>query len=330
MGGDHAPEALVEGSLQALRQAPDLELILVGEPARLEALLGATGPPSRLRVEVAEGAIAMDAHPAQSVRAQPRSSVGVAVGLVAAGRADACFSAGNSGATMAASLRHLHRLPGVARPAIGTVFPGRQGQTLLVDAGAQVDCKPEWLLQFAQLGSAYARRAMGVARPRVGLLSNGEESSKGNAVVQAAHPLLERAHLDYVGPVEGRDLLSGKVDVVVCDGFAGNVALKTAEGVAETILAALRQEAVADLRSKLGAWLLMPGLRRLGRRLDWRQVGGAPLLGVSGLVFIGHGRSDAKAVSSALQVAATAVRGGLADALRGALELPAAVQGAQG
>lgn len=322
MGGDHAPEALVTGSLAALRQEQDLHLILVGEPTRLEPLLAAEAAATRLEVEAAEGVIAMDAHPAQSMRSQPRASIGVAVGLLAAGRADACFSAGNSGATMAAALLHLRRLPGVSRPAIGTVFPSRRGTTLLVDSGAQVDSKPEWLLQFAQMGSAYAHEALGVSRPRVGLLSNGEESSKGNALVHSAHQLLEASGLGYVGPVEGRDLVSGAVDVVVCDGFVGNVALKTAEGVAETILGTLRQEALADLRSKLGSWLLSPGLRRLRQRLDWRQVGGAPLLGVRGLVFIGHGRSDARAVASAIRVAAAAVRVGLAEAVQAALEQP--------
>jgi glycerol-3-phosphate acyltransferase PlsX len=241
--------------------------------------------------------------------------VNVAVGLVGSGRADACFSAGNSGATMASALVHLHRLAGIARPAIGTPLPSLTGTTLLVDAGAQVECRPEWLAQFSTLGSAYVERVLGIGRPRVGLLSNGEESSKGNNLVQAAHDLISQLDLNYVGPVEGRDLLSGAVDVVVCDGFVGNVALKTAEGVAEAIMAALREEAQSDLRSRLGAVLLLPGLRRLRRRLDWRQVGGAPLLGVGGLVFIGHGRSDAAAVSSALRVAATAVRSGLTAAL---------------
>lgn len=267
----------------------------------------------------------MDAHPAQAVRAQPRASVNVAVDLVAQGQADACFSAGNSGAAMAAALLRLHRLPGVARPAIATPLPTSSGTTMLVDAGAQVECRPEWLAQFSSLGSAYVSAVLGIDRPRVGLLSNGEESSKGNNLVQAAHQLISALDLNYVGPVEGSDLLSGTVDVVVCDGFVGNVALKTAEGVAQAIMAGLRREAQADLRSRLGAVLLLPGLRRLQARLDWRQVGGAPLLGVRGLVFIGHGRSDAAAVASALRVAASAVRAGAAQALdKGILGQPRA------
>jgi len=319
MGGDRAPEALVQGSLIALSADQELRLVLVGEGARLESLLGS--PPAaaagRLRVTPAEGVIAMGAHPVEAVRAQPRASVNVAVGLVAKGEADACFSAGNSGAAMAAALFQLHRLPGIARPAIATPLPTPKGTTMLIDSGAQVDCRPEWLAQFSTLGSAYARRVLGVDRPRVGLLSNGEESSKGNELVQAADRLISQLDLNYVGPVEGRDLLSGSVDVVICDGFVGNVALKTAEGVAEAIMGALRQEAEAGLRSRMGAVLLLPGLRRLRQRMDWRQVGGAPLLGVRGLVFIGHGRSDAAAVASALRVAAAAVRADLLAGLAG-------------
>ncbi|HVC38663.1 MAG TPA: phosphate acyltransferase PlsX [Candidatus Dormibacteraeota bacterium] len=322
MGGDQAPDALVAGSLGALRADPDLQVILVGRSEQITPLVG-RGLPERLTLEESEGAIPMNAHPAQAVRSQPHASVSVAIRLVGEGRADACFSAGHSGATMAAALLRLHRLPGVARPAIGTVLPSRSGSTLLVDAGAQVDCRPEWLAQFAQLGSEYCRRALRVERPRVGLLSNGEEPSKGNALVQAAHELISQLDLRYLGPVEGTDLLSGKVDVVVSDGFVGNVALKTAEGVADAIMAALRQEANSTPRSRLGALFLLPSLRRLRDRLDWGQVGGAPLLGVGGLVFIGHGRSDARAVTSAIRVAAAAVRAGLTEVWQSALEHPA-------
>jgi len=328
LGGDHAPEALVTGSLIALREESDLRLILVGRLDQLTPLVASDGDlAGRLTLEESEGAIPMNAHPAQAVRSQPRSSVAVAVRLVGSGRADACFSAGNSGATMAAALLQLRRLPGVARPAIGTVFPSRSGSTLLVDAGAQVDCRPEWLAQFAKMGSEYVHWALGVERPRVGLLSNGQETAKGNALVQAAHELISQLDLNYLGPVEGTDLVSGRVDVVVADGFAGNVALKTAEGVADAIVAALRQEASSGPRSRLGAFLLLPGLRRLRQRLDWSQIGGAPLLGVSGLVFIGHGRSDARAVTSAVRVAAAAVRSGLAGAWQTAMEQPAPVSG---
>jgi glycerol-3-phosphate acyltransferase PlsX len=321
MGGDHAPEALVTGSLTALQQDPHLHLILVGPHDQLVPLIAAGADRAgRLTLEASEGAIPMGAHPAKAVRSRPLSSVAVAVRMVQTGRADACFSAGNSGATVAAALLQLRRLPGIARPGIGTVFPSRTGKTLLVDAGAEVDSRPEWLAQFAQLGSEYCRRVLGVEEPRVGLLSNGEETTKGNALVQAAHALISQLDLRYLGPVEGTDLVSGKVDVVVSDGFVGNVALKTAEGVAESIIAALRQEATSNLRSRLGAFLLLPSLRRLRQRLDWSQVGGAPLLGVSGLVFIGHGRSDPRAVASALRVAAAAVRSGLAQSWHAAVE----------
>ncbi len=328
MGGDRAPEALVEGSLKALAGDPELSLVLVGDAGRLGALLAGRAEP-RLTVAGSEGAIPMDAHPVRAVRAHPSASVNVGVRLVAEGRADALFTAGHSGAAMAAALVGLGRLPGAARPAIATPLPGPRGTTLLVDAGAQVDCRPEWLAQFSQLGCAYVERVLGVSRPRVGLLSNGTEATKGNQLVQAAHQLIERLGLNYVGPLEGNDLLNGSADVVVCDGFVGNVALKTAEGVAEEVITALRTELAAGWRSRLGAVLAMPALRRLGASLDWRSVGGAPLLGVRGLVFIGHGRSDAEAVAAALRVAARAVRADLLEQLSSALTQlePAALKG---
>ena len=316
MGGDRAPTELVQGSLLALSRDPALHLALVGPTAQLAELLGGRSR-SRLELEPSEGAIPMDAHPAQAIRAHPRSSVGVGIGMVAGGRADALFTAGHSGAAMAAALVGLGRLPGISRPAIATPLPGPRGVTWLVDAGAQVDCKPEWLAQFAQLGSLYVELAQGRRRPRVGLLSNGAEASKGNQLVQAAHRLIQGLELNYAGPVEGTELLSGELDVVVCDGFVGNVALKTAEGVAEEVVSALRSELARGVLSRAGALLLLPGMRRLRGRLDWRAVGGAPLLGVKGLVYIGHGRSDRAAVAAAVAAAARAVRSGALSRMAG-------------
>ncbi len=317
MGGDHGPAPLVAGAVAAVRARRDLEVVLVGEPRALDAQLGGVAATERARlpVEPAGTVIAMDAHPVQAVRAQPDASVAVAVRLVAQGRAAAAVSAGNSGATMAAALLLLHRLPGIARPAIGTVLPAPTRATVLVDAGAQVDCRPEWLAQFARLGVAYSRHGLGVARPTVGLLSNGEEVGKGNQLVQLAHPILLRTVPEYRGPVEGRDLLAGTVDVVVTDGFVGNVALKTAEGTADLLVRALRQELGRGVRAQLGAILLRPRLRAIRDRLDWRRSGGAPLLGVRGLVFIAHGRSDGLAIESALLGAAAARERGLDTAL---------------
>jgi glycerol-3-phosphate acyltransferase PlsX len=316
MGGDHAPLELVEGSLLALSRDPGLNLTLVGQEPELAAVLAGRSLP-RLQLAPSEGAIPMDAHPAQAVRAQPRSSVGVGVALVHDGQADALFTAGHSGAAMAASLVGLGRLPGISRPAIATPLPGPQGVTWLVDAGAQVDCKPEWLAQFAQLGCRYVELAEGKPRPRIGLLSNGTEPTKGNQVVQEAHRLLSELELNYVGPVEGTQLLSGELDIVVCDGLVGNVALKTAEGVAEQVVGALRAELSRGPLARLGALLLLPGLGRMRRRLDWRAVGGAPLLGVRGLVYIGHGRSDRAAVAAAVAAAARAVRSGALAGMTG-------------
>ncbi len=312
MGGDNGPAPLVAGAVAAVRARPDLTVHLVGDRERIQAELEGADPGLRPRLPVvAAGAvIPMDAHPAQAVRATPDASVTVAIRLVAGGGAAAAVSAGNSGATMAAALLHLHRLPGIARPAIGTVLPTPAGPSLLVDAGAQVDCRPEWLCQFAHLGIAFARHGLGVPRPRVGLLSNGEEPGKGNQLVQLTHRLLVREVPEYRGPVEGRDLVAGTVDVVVSDGFVGNVALKTAEGVADLLFRTLRTELTRGPQARLGALLLRGRLRALRDRLDWRRTGGAPLLGVRGLVFVSHGRSDAVAVAHALLGAAAAAHEG--------------------
>ncbi|HUY97430.1 MAG TPA: phosphate acyltransferase PlsX [Verrucomicrobiae bacterium] len=312
MGGDHGPAPLVAGAIAAVRARTDLVVVLAGDPARLAGELAAVPAAlrGRLLIEPAAQVIPMDAHPAQAVRATPGASVTVAIRQVAEGRAAAAVSAGNSGATMASALLHLHRLAGVARPAIGSVLPTPSGRALLVDAGAQVDCRPEWLCQFARLGVAFARHGLGITAPRVGLLSNGEEVGKGNQLVQLAHHLLLREVPEYCGPVEGRDLVTGTADVVVCDGFVGNVALKTAEGVADLLFRALRSELTRGPRSRLGALLLGPRLRAMRARLDWRRTGAAPLLGVRGLVFVSHGRSDALAITHALLGAAAAAQGG--------------------
>jgi glycerol-3-phosphate acyltransferase PlsX len=223
--------------------------------------------------------------------------------LVAAGRAGAVVSAGNSGAVLAAALFTLKRIPGVARPAIGALLPGLDTRTFLLDVGANADVRPEWLAQFAVMGNIYARTMMGVAEPRVALLSNGEEPGKGSALVQQAHPLLSAAPVRFTGNVEGRDLFSGVCDVAVSDGFTGNIALKTAEGVGEYLFTVLRREARASRRAMLGGLLLKPRLRAIRDGVDYRQTGGALLLGVAGEVVIAHGRSDATAIVNAVRVA---------------------------
>jgi phosphate acyltransferase len=313
MGGDNAPREIVLGALLGAERL-GVDVALVGRRAVLEAEIAAA-PASvatlaaRGRVSIVDAAsvIEMDEHPAAAVRAKKDASVVVACGLVASGQACAVVSAGNSGAVLAAALFHVKRLPGVARPAIGTSLPRSDGgSTFMLDVGANADVRPEWLAQFGVMGSVYARAMMGLESPRVGLLSNGEEPGKGSALIQAATPLLAAAPLRFVGNVEGKDLFRDVCDVAVTDGFTGNVALKTAEGVGEFLFSAISVEARKSLQGKVGGALLKPRLRPIRDRVDYRATGGALLLGVDGEVVIAHGRSDAEAIVSALRVAHTA------------------------
>ena len=344
MGGEKDPLAAVWGALDAM-VADGSRILLVGDPPRLQAAFddwrathraaaGAAAEMLRNRVEiVASGSvIGMDEHPAHAVRAKKDASVVVATRLVAEGRAGAAVSAGNSGATLAAALITVGRIRGVARPAIGILLPTAASSTLLLDAGANTDCKPEWLTQFAVMGDVYARLMLGRAEPRVGLLSNGEEAEKGSQLIQEAHRQLSASRLRFVGNVEGSDLLSDRCDVVVTDGFTGNVALKTAEGVAELLFAAISREARASLTGRVGGALLKSRLRPLRDRVDYRRTGGALLLGVAGEVVIAHGRSDALAMCNAVRVAGKAaghaVSSQIATALLAAAPPPAKATGA--
>jgi glycerol-3-phosphate acyltransferase PlsX len=315
MGGDNAPREIVRGALLGAARL-GVAVVLVGQRDVVERELAAavadapsTLAEARARVSVVDAAevIGMDEHPAAAVRAKKGASVVVACELVVSGRARAVVSAGNSGAVLAAALFHVKRLPGVARPAIGTSVPRSDGgSTFLVDVGANADCRPEWLAQFGVMGSVYASSMLGVEAPRVGLLSNGEEPGKGSALVQAAAPLLAAAPLRFIGNIEGKDLFRDACDVAVTDGFTGNVALKTAEGVGEFLLGAISAEARKSLLGMIGGALLKPRLRPIRDRADYRATGGALLLGVDGEVVIAHGRSDAEAIVSALRVAHTA------------------------
>lgn len=304
MGGDHGPDVIVQGALAGARRF-DASLLLVGTPSEIATSMnrhGSTG----VHVEIIEATdvIAMDEHPAQAVRRKPESSINVATRLVRDGRADAVVSAGNSGAVMAGSLMLLGRIKGVERPAIASYLPTASSNTLLLDLGAVTDPKPSVIVQFAVMGQVYAERILNVQNPTIGLLSNGEEPSKGNSLVQAVHPLLTAAHdLNFVGNIEGKDLVMGTVDIVVTDGFTGNVALKTAEGVATMLVDVLRAEITATIPRKLGGLLLRPAFRALRSKLDYAEIGGAPLLGVDGAVIISHGRSSPKAIENAVGVA---------------------------
>jgi phosphate acyltransferase len=293
LGGDSAPDEVVAGAHLAASEA--LTPILVG-PAGLD-----TGG-----LELVEAAqqIGMHEKPADAVRAKPDSSLVVACRLVGEGRADAVVSAGNTGAMLAACLLELRRLPGVYRPAIAVPIPARRGPSILVDAGANADARPEHLLQFAYMGSIFAEEVLGLASPTVRLLSIGEEEGKGNALTREAHALLEASDLRFAGNAESRDLLDGAGDVVVTDGFTGNVALKLLEGTISSLLDALREEVGATLRGRVGGLLIRPAARGLRRRLDPETYGGAYLLGLRGLAVIAHGNSSRVAVANAIRLAA--------------------------
>jgi len=316
MGGDHMPAAAVDGALAAQRAG--IDVVLVGNEPTLRGELQGRG--ADLPVVHAADVISMDDH-AADVRRRQDASVVVASRMVKEGAASAVVSMGHSGATMASALLVLGRLKGVERPAILAAIPSRSGYTALLDVGANADCKPTYLQQFGQMGSAYVKAVWGLAEPRVALMSIGEEPHKGNELTRAAHELLAATPgIRFVGNVEGRDLLAGDVDVIVTDGFTGNVMLKLAEGEARVLFGWVREALSSSLRAKLGGALARPALRAIAARMDPAEVGAQPLLGVNGYAFIGHGSSDARAVTSALRTAHTTLRAQaverMADALR--------------
>jgi phosphate acyltransferase len=297
MGGDRAPEEVVAGALEAV--GDDIEPILFG-PAGLET--------SGLELVVAPQVIAMDEKPAEAVRTKPDSSLVAACRAVGEGDADAIVSAGNTGALLAASFRELRRLAGVARPAIAVVIPAKQGPTVLIDSGANADARAEHLVQFAHMGAVFAEEMLDVGDPEVRLLSIGEEAEKGNQLTLEAHGLLSVAEgVRFGGNTESRDLLLGAADVVVCDGFTGNVVLKLLEGTITTVLDALREEIVASRRGRVGGLLIRPAARHLRKRLDPDTYGGAYLLGLHGLAVIAHGNSSRRAIANAIRLAARGV-----------------------
>ena len=307
MGGDFAPEQVVAGGVEAHREL-GVEVIFVGQKDKVDGALAASGAGKWAEIEDAPEVIGMDEHPANAVRGKKASSIVRGIQMVEDGRVGGFVSAGNSGAVMAAALFGLRRIPGVERPAIGAVLPTATARCLLLDAGANADARPEYLVQFARMGTIYAERVMDVKQPRVGLLSNGEEPGKGNQLVQATEPLLKsEAGLNFVGNIEGNDVFKGKADVIVCDGFTGNVLVKTAEGAAELLFRSIRDAIQGDPIAAVGGFLVRPKLQALRNRMDWRELGGWLLLGVNGVTVIAHGRSDARAIRSAIRVARDAV-----------------------
>jgi glycerol-3-phosphate acyltransferase PlsX len=296
MGGDRGPGEIVAGALEA--QSDGVTPVLFG-PADLDT--------HGLELHVAADVIGMHEKPAEAVRAKPDSSLVAAIRAVAEGRADAVVSAGNTGAVLAAGLLELRRLPGVLRPAIAVPIPARRGPSVLIDAGANADARPEHLLQFAAMGAVFAEEILDIRDPEVRLLSIGEEREKGNQLTLEAHELLAASDLNFGGNCEGRDLLSGAADVVVTDGFTGNVSLKLLEGTILTLLDALREEITATATGKLGGLLIRPAARRLRHRLDPDTHGGAYLLGLRGLAVIAHGNSSRTAIANAIRLAARGV-----------------------
>lgn len=318
MGGDHAPEQVVLGAAQAAADFPQLELTVVGQPARLQPLLKAH---PRLKFREAGQVVEMHEHPAQAVRKKPDSSMAVCARMCAQGEADAWVSAGNSGGILAAALFIQGRIRGVERPALGSTVPTFDATAYFLDVGANVDSRPEFLVQFARMGAIYAEQVLGRSNPSVALLSNGEEEGKGDERVRGAAARLKRSdgQVNFVGSVEPKEVLAGGADVVVADGFVGNVAIKMAEATADLIFRTLRDEIPRTLAGKAGGLLIRSGVGRIRSRMDWREFGGAPLLGIEGIAVVAHGRSDARAVKSAIRVAKQAVEADLVGKIREAL-----------
>ncbi len=323
MGGDKAPGEVILGAIQAAREY-SMGVYLVGREYAIRAELAKHDTRGLdLPIVHTDEVIEMDEHPAAAVRKKKNASMTLALQLVRDGSALGAVSAGNSGAMMAASLFTLKRIEGVDRPALGTVFPTRDGVSFVLDVGANTDCKPEYLQQFALMGSIYMERIFSIASPRVGLLANGEEETKGNELVLQTHQLL-KAHaetlgINFIGNVEGREIPAGGADVVVCDGFVGNVVLKLSEGLAETLLGMLRTQMTSSLPNKLAAAVLQPGLRKVFRRMDYAEYGGVPLLGINGSAIVAHGRSNAKAIKNALRVARQTAETKVVEAIAGGL-----------
>jgi glycerol-3-phosphate acyltransferase PlsX len=331
MGGDHAPKVVIAGAVQAARDFPGLEVILVGKEDVIKAELAAQGAGSGLPISIvhASEVVEMEEH-TMAVKEKRDSSMVVAVRLVKEGKADAFVTAGNSGAGMAAALFGLGRIRGIERPAFCTRYPAAPNNCVLLDIGANTDPKPEHLLHNALMGSLYAERVLGIDRPRVGLVSNGEEADKGSMVVREAYKLIKASNLNFIGNVEGKDVTRGAADVAVTDGFTGNVIIKLSEGIFSFLVRTLKKQFTEGARNKVGLILTIPGLilmlpgllvlapsaLAIKRRVDWREYGAAPVLGVNGVVLIGHGRSDAKAIRNSLRAGIAAVRADVVSAIR--------------
>jgi glycerol-3-phosphate acyltransferase PlsX len=319
MGSDNFPHPEVAGAYQAAAEL-DTKILLVGQEQRIKPLLADQPDDPRVELIHAPEILEMGDKPARNARRKADNSMAIGMDLVKEGKADAFVTAGNTGGAMANGLFRLGRIPGVKRPALTTVLPNRTGFAIAVDIGANADCKPLFLLQFGIMGAIYAEKVLGIKNPRVALLSNGEEEGKGNTLVKETFPLFKESNLNFVGNAEPKELFAGDVDVVVHDGFTGNILIKTSEAVSKLLLDVMKEELTGSLRTKIGAGLAMPAFRNLRKLLDPRQIGAAPLLGIDGLVFVGHGRSDTLAVVNSIKRAKQAVDAQLLPSLKEAIQ----------
>jgi glycerol-3-phosphate acyltransferase PlsX len=319
MGSDDHPDPEIHAALEAANLFGD-EIILVGHQDQIRRLMPSDGQAARVRVIHAPETLEMTDKPAENARRKAQNSMAIGMDLIKSGEGDAFVTAGNTGGAMANALFHLGRIRGIKRPALIGLFPVRGGHCVVLDIGANADCKPEYLLQFALMGTIYAEKVLHKGNPKVGLLSNGEEAGKGNELVKEAYPLLVNSGLNFIGNVEGKELFGGQVDVVVTDGFTGNVLLKSSEAVAKLITEVLRQELTSSLRTKVGALLSKPAFAHIKKMMDPSEVGALPLLGIDGLVFVGHGRSDTRALVNAIGGARKAVEVGLLSALKDSIQ----------
>jgi phosphate acyltransferase len=320
MGSDRYPQPEIEGALRAAKNF-GIETILVGDQELIEPKLREANT-SHLPVSIqhAPDVVTMDDKAVESARAKPNNSMAVGLDLVKNGEAQAFVTAGNTGAAMFNALRRLGRIKGVLRPALSGIIPVKNGRSILIDLGANADCRPDFLLQFAIMGAVYAQKVLKVENPRVGLISNGEEPGKGNQLVKDTYPLLEDSGLNFIGNVEGKEFYGGYTDVAVTDGFTGNILLKASEAVAKLITDMLKEELSASLRTKIGAAFALPAFANIRKMMDPSESGAAPLLGIDGLVFVGHGRSDGTAVMNALKIARESADMDLLAALSAAIQ----------
>jgi len=313
MGGELGPEEMVAGAIQAVDES-DLDVALIGDETILNSVIQKQPfVSSKLQVIHASQSVSMDESPFEAIRKKKDSSIAIAFEQVRNGKADAVVSAGNSGATMASAIKSLGRLENIARPGIASIFPTLKKPLVMMDVGANVDCRPQHLYQFGVMGAAFSDNLFRIRKPSIGLLSIGEEGGKGNVLVKSAHELFRKSSLNFIGNVEGRDIFQGDVDVIVCDGFVGNVCLKVSEGLAEAIISMLRTEISKSFMAKMGYLLARKAFNNFGKRVDYAEYGGAPLLGINGTGIVCHGRSNAKAIKNAIKVAAEMIRSKVND-----------------